>query len=119
VEIDLSTYSLVLVNPGIQISTGWAFTKISPSGEPSDLIRLINLPIAEWKNTIKNDFEEPVFRTYPLLGKIKQRLYEKGALYASMSGSGSTLYGFFRKNSLPKESVFADLAGGIHPIFIP
>ena len=119
VEIDLSSYSLVLVNPGIQISTGWAYTKIRPSGEPSDLIRLINLPITEWKNKVKSDFEDPVFRTYPLLGRIKQRLYETGALYAAMSGSGSTLYGFFRKNAMPRESAFEDLAAGIHPIFIP
>jgi 4-diphosphocytidyl-2-C-methyl-D-erythritol kinase len=119
VELDLSPYSLVLVKTDIHISTGWAFTKIKASGEPSGLRHSFTLPITEWKNTIKNDFEEPVFRTYPLLRKIKQRLYEAGSLYASMSGSGSCLYGVFKKNSLPRESVFSDLSSEIYPMFIP
>jgi 4-diphosphocytidyl-2-C-methyl-D-erythritol kinase len=118
-DLDLSPYSLVLVKTAIQISTGWAFTKIKASGEPSGLLHSSKQPITEWESAIKNDFEDPVFRTYPLLRKIKQRLYEAGALYASMSGSGSCIYGFFKKNAMPGETFFADLSSEIHPIFIP
>ena len=115
INLNLTDYSMVLVNPFIPISTGWAYTKINPSGRPSGLKQLIELPLREWKDKIGNDFEEPVFRTYPLLKRIKDRFYEKGAIYASMSGSGSALYGIFNKNSLPDGSAFTDLSRDIHP----
>jgi 4-diphosphocytidyl-2-C-methyl-D-erythritol kinase len=119
IDLDLSSYALVIISSPIQISTGWAFTKINPTEEHSDLVHMVSLHPAEWRDKVRNDFEEPVFRTYPLLKKIKEKLYEEGALYASMSGSGSALYGFFNKNSVPERTAFSDLSPDIHPLLIP
>ncbi|MCX6283341.1 MAG: 4-(cytidine 5'-diphospho)-2-C-methyl-D-erythritol kinase, partial [Bacteroidetes bacterium] len=55
------------------------------------------MPVSQWKDSMHNDFEDPVFRKFPLIGKIKELLYEKGAVYASMSGSGSAVYGLFKE----------------------
>jgi 4-diphosphocytidyl-2-C-methyl-D-erythritol kinase len=60
-----------------------------------DLRKAIELPIQEWKFHIKNDFEISLFEKYPLIGDIKAKLYEHGAIYASMSGSGSSVFGIF------------------------
>ena len=100
-KIDLSTYKLVIIHPGIHVSTGWAFSKISPSNNRPSLWELVQKPIEEWKDLVKNDFEPVVFRAYPEVAGIKDLLYEKGALYASMSGSGSSVYGFFEKEAAP------------------
>jgi 4-diphosphocytidyl-2-C-methyl-D-erythritol kinase len=65
---------------------------------------LINQPITTWKDHLINDFEAPVMASYPEIAQIKKAVYQAGALYASMSGSGSTLYGIFEKGSTPKIS---------------
>lgn len=97
VEIDLSSYTIVIVNPGIHISTAEAFSKIKPSMPSVSLKEASILPIAEWKTNMVNDFEKSVFDLYPEISKIKDRMYAHGAVYASMSGSGSTVYGVFEK----------------------
>ncbi|MBC7949606.1 MAG: 4-(cytidine 5'-diphospho)-2-C-methyl-D-erythritol kinase [Chitinophagaceae bacterium] len=101
INLDLSTRTIVLVYPGIHVDTPSAFSGISPferSGRLSDI--LVN-PIEHWKNGLENDFEETVFSKHPEIGKIKTTLYESGALYASMSGSGSAVYGIFNSNQKP------------------
>lgn len=102
INIDLAGYTFVLVNPGIHINTGWAFSKITPQKPPYDLKKAILNPVEEWKQSITNQFEQPVFEAYPEIGEIKSALYNAGAVYASMSGSGSTVYGIFKKGYTPK-----------------
>jgi 4-diphosphocytidyl-2-C-methyl-D-erythritol kinase len=106
--IDLSGYSLQLVCPEVHVSTGKAFQMIQPRVAPYDLRQLNTLPVEQWKEKIGNDFEAPVFEQYPVLADIKAQLYRQGAIYASMSGSGSALYGLFRKNR--KAEIKADVA---------
>ena len=98
IELDLSAYTIILVNPGIHINTGWAFSNITPSPAESSIKEIIQNPPATWKNSLKNDFEIPVFEAHPSIKAIKETLYTKGALYASMSGSGSTVFGIFNKS---------------------
>lgn len=97
VNLDLSSLKIVIVNPGIHVNTGWAFSQVSPKAPYSSLKDIPRKPVAEWKEWLYNDFEESVFNQYPEIAKIKRDLYEAGALYASMSGSGSTFYGLFEK----------------------
>jgi 4-diphosphocytidyl-2-C-methyl-D-erythritol kinase len=99
--LDISNYSLLLVHPEILINTAWAFSKMRPSLPKYNLKKSISKPVQDWINTIFNDFELPVFETYPQLQIIKNKLYNAGAIYASMTGSGSTIYGIFAKSSVP------------------
>ncbi len=102
IHLDLSAYQMVLVNPKIHINTGWAFSRITPNPQRESLKNIISLPVQQWKEQLTNDFEEAVFSQYPEIKKIKEQLYQQGAVYASMSGSGSTVYGLFLKNDLPQ-----------------
>jgi 4-diphosphocytidyl-2-C-methyl-D-erythritol kinase len=104
----LSGYQLLLINPGIHVNTGWAFAELSKARQVGhqkddasiDLTQLANVPLSQWKNTVVNHFEAPVFAAYPQLQKLKEELYLQGAVYAAMSGSGSTFYGIFEKNNV-------------------
>lgn len=98
VSLDLSAHKFLLVNPGIHINTGIAFSKLTPAAPSISIKEIIQQPIITWKALLKNDFEETVFSDFPEIKKIKDSLYESGAVYASMSGSGSTVYGIFEKN---------------------
>lgn len=95
IHLDLSNYSFVIVNPGIHVNTGWAFQQIQPTLPQKSIQKIIQQPIETWKTELINDFEEPVSKAHPEIAKIKVELYSKGALYASMSGSGSTFFGIF------------------------
>ena len=95
IALDLSSYQIVLVKPDIHISTAEAYSQVLPKPSELDLRQALNLPIQEWKYTIKNDFEFSLFEKYPLIGDIRNKMYELGAIYASMSGSGSSVYGIF------------------------
>lgn len=95
IELDLSGKYLVLMNPNIHISTAEAYAGIIPQKPEKNIRQLVKKPIAEWKNLIENNFENSLFPKYPILPKIKQKLYNLGAEYASMTGSGSTIYGIF------------------------
>ncbi len=99
VELSLKGYNIQLICPKVHVSTAAAFKMITPKPASFDLTQLRTLPIAEWKNRISNEFEAPVFAQHPVLANIKQQLYDGGALYASMSGSGSAVYGIFEKGS--------------------
>lgn len=95
IQLDLSPYKIVVVKPDIHISTAEAYSRVSPMIPSVDLREAIKLPIQDWKYHIINDFEISLFDRYPLIGDIKAKLYEKGAIYASMSGSGSSVFGIF------------------------
>ena len=95
IDLDLSQYQFLIINPGIHISTGWAFSQIEPSKAFYTIEETIFIPIGQWKNILVNDFEKPVTKHYPEIGNIIHQLYSHGAIYASLSGSGSTVYGIF------------------------
>ena len=95
VTVDLNGYTIVIVNPGIAISTKLAFSLITPKIPVTNLADIIQQPISTWKDELINDFEQPIFNSFPELAKIKETLYQKGAVYASMTGTGSTVYGIF------------------------
>ncbi len=95
IELDLSTYKCMLVFPEIQIATAEAYSLAKPQLPENSLFDAIRKPIEDWKNYIKNDFEEAIFGKYPVLQQIKNKLYENGAVYAAMSGSGSAVFGIF------------------------
>ncbi len=91
----LSGFYILLINPRIKISTKEAYHNCQPEPPTTDLRQLVNRPADEWKGVIINDFEEYVFIKYPIIGEFKKILYSTGAVYSSMSGSGSTVYGIF------------------------
>lgn len=95
ISLRLSGRWIVLVNPGLHISTAEAYAGVKPKLPATDLRELLQLPIDQWRDTVGNDFEDSLFVKYPILDHHKQKLYTLGAEYASMSGSGSTLYGIF------------------------
>jgi len=99
--LDLSGYGLVLVNPGIHVSTAEAFRGIQPAVPAKNLSEILLHSIDTWKGALTNDFEQGIFRLYPEIGALKQALYAAGALYASMSGSGSSVYGIFPGKASP------------------
>ncbi|MEP6467276.1 MAG: 4-(cytidine 5'-diphospho)-2-C-methyl-D-erythritol kinase [Parafilimonas sp.] len=99
VQLNLSAYKIVLINPGIHVNTGWAFTQLQFINTKNLKAEILK-PVEEWKDVISNDFELPVFKKYPEIKNIKDELYTCGALYASMSGSGSTVFGIFQKNAI-------------------
>lgn len=101
IQLDLSPYRIVLVNPKVHINTGWAFKQIALTHKEAALRDVISAPIESWKERLYNDFEIPVFKSFPEVAAIKSTLYDSGALYASMSGSGSTVYGIFPKSAEP------------------
>jgi 4-diphosphocytidyl-2-C-methyl-D-erythritol kinase len=95
--LDLSNYSIQLIYPDIHISTAMAFAGITPAAASYSLQNISSLPLDQWKDHIRNDFETSLFPEYPLLQHLKEELYAGGALYASLSGTGSTVYGIFQK----------------------
>jgi len=106
IDLDLSEYKIVILKPGISVSTPEAYKNIQPKSPDFTLAHLPQLPLDEWKDTVINDFEKSVFPKYPEIKHLKEKLYELGAVYAAMSGSGSAVYGIFTKvsNELKKEA---------------
>lgn len=96
-------YAIVLY-PNFGISTPKAYAGIQPNPAPGFLPDLVKSPMPTWKHTIKNDFEKALFVEYPLLAEIKQDMYDLGAEYAAMSGSGSTIFGLFKNKVSPKDA---------------
>lgn len=99
----LSSKTMVLVCPRIHVSTADAFRKISLSPNAPSCASILERPIQEWKDNLINDFEEPVFNAFPEIANIKEKLYDAGALYASMTGTGSTVYGIFESSPSIKD----------------
>lgn len=94
-EIDLSNYFLVLVKPPVHVSTAAAYEKVTVQMPEVSLKEIITLPIAKWKDVVKNDFEPSVCSKFPEIDEIKTKLYAAGAKFALMSGSGSSVYAIF------------------------
>lgn len=97
IQLSLKGYYLVLVKPDIFVSTKDAFSLIQPKKPTQSLKEIVRMPVETWRATMKNDFENSVFQKYPEIAAIKDKLYDMGAIYASMSGSGSSVYGIFRE----------------------
>lgn len=104
-DLSLKGKFLIIVKPEVQISTAEAFAGIVPVHSGSNLRDIVeNHIIDEWKDRLTNDFETPLFTRFPVIGALKQKLYAFGATYASMSGSGSAVYGVFENEvNLRKE----------------
>ena len=103
IELNLKGYTILIVKPDIHVSTAEAFGGITPRKPEFDLRFLPYLPVEDWKGKVVNDFETTVFAKHPELGKIKEGLYTSGAVYASMSGSGSAIYGIYSDSEVAKE----------------
>ena len=99
IKVDLSTYKIILVNPGIHVNTGWAFSKLTPALPLKSVKEIVKQPVETWKDELKNDFETAVFAVHPQVKEIKESLYQQGAIYSAMSGSGSTVFGIFERNA--------------------
>jgi len=96
VTLNLRGLFLVLLKPNVHVSTAEAFSLVHPAHPARSLKEWIGNPIETWRNNVINDFEQSVFLKYPVIGEIKEALYRNGAIYASMSGSGSSVYGLFK-----------------------
>ncbi|HTN68416.1 MAG TPA: hypothetical protein VLZ33_03035, partial [Dysgonamonadaceae bacterium] len=101
IELSLDNYFFVLVKPDISVSTKEAYEQIVPKQPEVSLKKIIKMPINEWRQKMHNDFEIPIFKKHPEIEDIKQTLYDKGAVYASMSGSGTSVFGFFEEKPEP------------------
>ena len=95
-EVSLKGYVLCIVKPPFSISTKEAYSGVIPKKPDFSLQNLSALPVFEWKTVLKNDFEPNMVKRYPFIGRIKDDLYAMGAEYASMTGSGSAVYGIFK-----------------------
>lgn len=107
IDITLAGLHILIVNPKIHISTGEAFQKLKLKDEESHFEKIAEQPIEKWKDILYNDFEEVIFPLYPEIRIIKEQLYQNGALFAAMSGTGSTCFGIFKQlpnlDFLPKQ----------------
>lgn len=108
IPLSLKGRHIVLVKPDVFVSTREAYAGVSPKPAPCDLSTLAERPMEEWRSCVVNDFEPSVFQAHPRLAAIKQTLYDMGAVYAAMSGSGSTLFGIFDRPVEEAQRVFAD-----------
>lgn len=97
VELSLRGYHLCLVKPDIAVSTPEAYRSVTPAAPRVSLKEIIRMPVETWRETMRNDFEASVFPRFPIIREIKEKLYEAGASYAAMSGSGSSVFGIFRE----------------------
>ncbi|RHL05897.1 MULTISPECIES: 4-(cytidine 5'-diphospho)-2-C-methyl-D-erythritol kinase [Bacteroides] len=111
ISLSLKGYQIVLVKPDIFVSTREAFARIKPHRQEIPLKEVIKRPIEEWKERMVNDFEESVFPQFPAIKEIKEKLYEAGAIYAAMTGSGSSVFGLFKpKNDKVAKEDFGEKA---------
>lgn len=109
IDLSLSGYHLVLVKPDLSVSTRDAFSNICPHKPALSLKEVAGYPVETWKEYMVNDFEESIFSKYPAIAELKEKLYRLGAVYASMSGSGSAVYGIFRNKVDHVDTLFPGL----------
>lgn len=97
ISLDLSDYRIEMIYSDIQVSTPLAYSWITPKKPTKSILEVLQMPVENWKYELVNDFEAVVFPRFPELERNKQEMYEKGAVYAAMSGSGSSIFGIFPK----------------------
>ena len=115
IEVNLKGYFLAVVRPDIPVPTREAFSLISPRKPVRNCREIVSQPVETWRDALTNDFEQSVFALHPEIGEVKQRLYQLGAVYAAMSGSGSALFGIF--SSQPDlEGCFPDMYWRVLPL---
>jgi len=112
IDVDLKGKTLLLVKPPVGVDTRTAYSRVTPHAAACDLKAIVKLPVAAWDGLLVNDFEASVFAALPQLWLIKSRLIDAGAIYAAMSGSGSTVFGIFDNDNLAEKAAdtFADCA---------
>ncbi len=96
IGLDLENYFFLIVKPDIQIPTSEAYSWVHPVRNNLPLMKIVHQPVEQWKKILKNDFEPAIFDRFPAIKEIKNELYKLNAIYASMSGSGSAVYGIFK-----------------------
>ncbi|MFA0963077.1 4-(cytidine 5'-diphospho)-2-C-methyl-D-erythritol kinase [Roseivirga sp. BDSF3-8] len=99
IDLDLSSWYMVIVHPGIHIGTREAYSGVAPGEPEGDLEAMLQTPVASWKDKVVNQFETSVFPKYPEIEAIRDKMYEHGAVYSSMTGSGSAVYGLFSEQT--------------------
>lgn len=104
----LKDYWIALVKPDVAVSTKEAYAGITPRMAQKSCREIVLQPIETWRNELVNDFEESIFPKYPVLSEIKKRLYDEGAIYAAMSGSGSTIFGIYKDKPENIDLLFPD-----------
>ncbi len=112
INVNLSGHELLIVKPNVGVSTAEAYAGVKPQKPINDLQEIVNHGVLSWSDLLVNDFEPSVFEKYPQLSSIKNQLYNCGAAYAAMSGSGSSIFGIFEKGKTPDNTaqIFADCA---------
>lgn len=105
---NLNGYYLAIVKPDIAVSTKEAYAAITPTATSKSCREIVRQPIETWKEELVNDFEAPIFKLHPELAEIKEKLYQQGAKYAAMSGSGSALFGIFETEPNGLKEMFQD-----------
>ncbi|WP_298611555.1 4-(cytidine 5'-diphospho)-2-C-methyl-D-erythritol kinase [uncultured Odoribacter sp.] len=105
IDIQLDPYEIVIVKPDCNVATAEAYAGIVPAKAIFDLRGLGKLPVTEWRKRVINDFETAIFAKYPVIQRIKEELYGRGALYASMTGSGTGVFGIFPKGDVTLDTL--------------
>ncbi|MBR1548229.1 MAG: 4-(cytidine 5'-diphospho)-2-C-methyl-D-erythritol kinase [Prevotella sp.] len=109
IDLNLSGWHIAIVRPDIPVSTREAFSLIRPHYPAENCHEVVMQPVDTWRGRLVNDFEDSVFALHPEIGDIKQKLYDLGAVYAAMSGSGSSLFGLFRETPPALQAHFPDM----------
>ncbi|MCF0197084.1 MAG: 4-(cytidine 5'-diphospho)-2-C-methyl-D-erythritol kinase [Bacteroidaceae bacterium] len=108
IDLSLSGWHLALVKPNDHISTKEAYAGVTPQRPATHLLTAVASNVEDWKESVRNDFEASILPAHPAIAQIKETLYAEGAIYASMSGSGSSVYGLFREPSPVTQQTFPD-----------
>lgn len=108
IKIELKNYYIAIIKPDIFVSTREAFSLIMPQSPQISLKDIVQMPVEKWKGLMINDFEKSVLANHPEIKSIKSKLYDKGAIYASMSGSGSSVFGIYKEKPVIKQEDFTN-----------
>ena len=106
VEVDLEGYFIALVKPNCFVSTAEAYANIAPKIPDKKVKYIVTLSVEQWKSMLKNDFEDNIFPSFPEIEEVKKTLYDAGAVYACMSGSGASVFGIFKEQPEGLEQLF-------------